>query len=521
MNTFAKIAKRDSNFTTTENGALALRSTGNDLLNLFSTIGGLRHAKQDRVLSLWEKAYAEDADLAMKTLFYARDVRGGLGERGVFRTILNHLATTAPESVVCNLPYIGFYGRFDDLYSLVGTPCEEAMWEAMGSQFKSDLEGMNARKPVSLLAKWIKTPDASSKETRKMGILTSQKLGYKNVMEFKKDLRALRKYLDIPEIKMAANKWETICYSKVASNCMNKYGKSFRKHDEERFAAYMDDVKSGKSEIKAGTLYPYDITLKYLLGAERDNEVLEAQWKALPNYVEEGRNVLVVADVSGSMTCNGNKPMATSIGLAMYFAERNVGDFHNLFMTFSENPKFESLRGDTLEERINNLSNADWGYNTNLGKVFKKVLSMATKNAIPQEEMPEAIVVISDMEIDRGLESDLGETFYDSWKSKFEEAGYEIPNVVFWNVSSRSDVFHFDQDRKGVQAYSGSSASTFKSVLKCFNMTPVEAMLEVLTDERYAPILSGSKRAEYVMQNESEAVEPSGCEEEEEEDYEM
>ena len=205
MSSFTDLARRDASLTTTENGAIALSSTGNDLLNLFSTIGSLRNAKKDRITSLWENAYAEDSDLAMKTLFYARDVRGGLGERDVFRTILRHLSHTYPESVNRNLSYVGFYGRFDDLYSLVGTPCESAMWEVMGNQFKMDLENMKAGKSVSLLAKWIKTPDASSNETRKMGIMTSQKLGYKNVKEFKRDLKALRKYLDIPEIKMAAN----------------------------------------------------------------------------------------------------------------------------------------------------------------------------------------------------------------------------------------------------------------------------------------------------------------------------
>jgi hypothetical protein len=323
-----------------------------------------------------------------------------------------------------------------------------------------------------------------------MGIMTSQKLGYKNVKEFKKDLRALRKYLDIPEIKMSANKWDTICYSKVSSNCMNKYGKNFRKHDAERFSAYMDNVKSGKTSIKAGTLYPYDITLNYILGREVDNDVMEAQWNALPNYVEEGRNILVVADVSGSMTRSGYKPMATSVGLAMYFAERNVGEYHNLFMTFSETPKFEVLRGKTIADRICNLQRADWGYNTDLDAVFRQVLSMSKKHKVAKDEMPEAIVVVSDMEIDRGFRNDIDETFYDHWKQEFANAGYEIPNVIFWNVNSRNDVFHFDKGIRGVQAYSGSSASTFKSVLKCLNTTPEEAMMEVLSDERYAPIVA-------------------------------
>ena len=487
-NTLARAMERTSNLTETQNGAVALSSTGDKVLNLFSTIGALRGAEKNRTIRLWKEAFAENADLAMKTLFYARDVRGGLGERDVFRTILRYAAETSPESVKKNLPFVGYFGRFDDLYCLVGTKCEKAMWTCMKDQFEKDKKAMEDGKPISLLAKWIKTPNSSSENTRKLGIQTALHLGYK-VSAFKPILSKMRKYLDIPEIKMVANQWDTICYDKVPAKCMLRYRSIFKKHDEERFSSYLEDVRSGKSEIKAGTLYPYDIVRKYLNGIERDADVMELQWKALPNYAGD-KNILVVADVSGSMEQNGNTPLSTSIGLAMYFAERNKGAFHNMFMTFSESPSIEVIEGDTLLERIQNLQDADWGYNTNLDSVFEELLYLSKENNVPQEEMPEAIVIVSDMEVDRGLRNKKDQTFYDHWKQVFAENGYNIPNVVFWNVNSTSDVFHFDADRVGVQAFSGSSVSTFKSILRCLDMTPVEAMMEVLSDERYSCIVA-------------------------------
>ena len=488
---FVDAAKKNANLTTTENGAIALCSTGDSVLNLFASIGGLRGASHSRMNTLFQEAYKENPDLAVKTLFYARDIRGGLGEREVFRILIRKLAELNKDSLVKNIPFIGLYGRFDDLYALIGTSCEKEMWNVMKDQFVLDLENYKANQSISLLAKWIKTPDASSKETRKLGILTSQKLGYPNVAAFKKDLRALRRYLELPEIKMSANQWDTICYEKVASNCMNRFSRVFRSHDEERFNAYMEDVKAGKQEIKASVLYPYDITLKYLLGVETDNDVMEAQWKALPDYIDGDENVLVVADVSGSMSFNnGKKPMATSIGLALYFAERNQGEFHNLFMTFSKNPHFVTVKGDTLREKIHYAEHEDWDTSTNLDSVFQEVLSLSKRNNVAANDLPKAIVVISDMQIDSGFRNRIDETFYEHWKSEFEKEGYEIPNVVFWNVNATSDVFHFDKNMKGVQAYSGSSASTFKSILKSFHCTPIEAMLEVLGNERYSPIVA-------------------------------
>jgi len=485
---FAEQLKKATSFTYTENGATCLSSTGNGLVDLFGTIGALRKASDDRKVEMFDRAVAENKELAAKILFYGRDIREGLGERDTFRTLLAYAADRYKEVVVPNIPLIGFYGRFDDLYCLINTGCEAEMWSAMKDQFVKDLDNMKAGKPCSLLAKWIKTPDASSKNTRKLGILTSQKLGYKNVAEFKKDLKALRKYLDIVEIKVSANSIDTIAYEKVPSNAMMKYRNVFNTKDADRFAQYLEDVKSGKKEIKAGTLYPYDIVQKMLVGHEK-NDVLEAQWNALPNYVEDGTNILVMADVSGSMTTCNSLPLASSIGLAMYFAERATGAFHNLFMTFSSRPEMVSIHGAKLSDRIRNINRAHWEMNTNLDKAFELILNTAVKAHTPAEELPKALVIISDMQIDAyGGCVDISTTFYDKWSKAFADAGYSIPNVIFWNVNSTSDAFHADVNHKGVQLLSGHSVSTFKTLIDNLDKTPVEAMLSVILSERYAAV---------------------------------
>lgn len=475
---FADAMRKDGSFTRTENGAVALNTTGDARLDLFGTIGSLREADEGRIETLFAEAYAQDKLFATKIAFYARDIRGGLGERKTFRTIIHYMAEKHPEALRPNLDLVGVFGRYDDMYSLIGTPLEDDMWAAMKKQFEEDLKNLNDGKAISLLAKWIKTADASSKETRRLGVMTAQKLGYP-VYNFKRIVRSMRKQIGVVESLMSAGKWDEIKYPEVPSRAMMIYRKAFMKHDEARFNEFIGKVEKGDAKINASTLFPYDIVEKFLYGRE-NSKVLEAQWKALPDYVEEGSNVLVMADVSGSMR---GRPMATSIGLAIYFAERNTGAYHNLFMTFSDRPETVILRGETLRQKIDNVNRANWDNNTDLKAAFEKVLSIAEKNNIPQEEMPKAIVVISDMEIDHCGNREW--SFYDKMANKFHKAGYVIPNIIFWNVNSRHDVFHADHNRKGVQLASGQSVTVFKQILQNLGYNPVEAMENTINSERY------------------------------------
>ena len=487
---FAEAARNNANFTKTENGATALNTTGSKLLDLFGTLGALRGADDLRVERLFADAYAEDALFATKIAFYARDVREGLGERKTFRTIIRYLAQYHKEALIPNLDLIGVYGRYDDLYSLIGTPVEAEMWAAMKRQFEEDLTNLHAGKAISLLAKWIKTADASSEKTRKLGVLTAEKLGY-SVYNFKRIVRAMRKKIGVIEALMSAGKWDEIEYSEVPSRAMLIYRNAFKRHDGTRYASFIDRAVNGETKINATTLYPYDLIEKVVnwgwagLTIHESKEV-EAQWRQLPDYVTPGTNALVMADTSGSMY---GRPIASAVGLAVYFAERNRGAYHNMWMSFSSNPAIQILKGETLAQKIKSMDMRAWQSNTDLARAFEKVLDIAVSNHVAQDEMPKSIIVISDMEIDACGNRDW--TFYDNMYDKFARAGYQIPNVIFWNVDSRNDVFHADAKRKGVQLYSGQSTTVFKQMLSCVGMTPVEAMQSVINSERYEPIRVG------------------------------
>lgn len=480
---FAEAAKNKASFTRTENGAVALNTSGNKNLDLFSTIGALRNTSSDRIERLFADAYNEDPLTATKIIFYARDIREGLGEREIFRTLIRYMAYYHPEALKNNIKYIGEYGRYDDFYSLIDTPLEDNMWAVMKEQFEEDLKHLHADEPISLLAKWIKTADASSKNTRKLGILTAQKLGY-SVYNFKRIVRMMRKKLEVVETQMSANRWSEIEYSAVPSRASMIYRNAFRRHDEDRYDEFINKAVRGEVKINSSTLYPYDLVEKiYVYGTVKNDVTVEAQWRQLPNYVELGTNALVMADTSGSMH---GRPLNTAIGLAIYFAERNKGAYHNMWMSFSINPHIHMLKGATLAQKLHNIDRHDWENNTDLHAAFKLILKIAEENNVAPEDMPKSLIVISDMEIDYCGNKEW--SFYDKMAARFKKKGYDIPNIIFWNVNSRHDVFHADHERKGVQLCSGQSTTVFKQVMDCVGMTPVEAMMKVINSDRYACI---------------------------------
>lgn len=484
---FAEALKRAAIFTRTENGAVALNTTGDARLDFFGVVGSLRTAQKERIERLYAEAFKEDPLFATKIAFYARDVRGGLGERQTFRTLIKYMANYHPEALRLNLDLIGVYGRYDDMYCLIGTPLEDEMWAAMKKQFEEDRLNLAQGNAISLLAKWIKTADASSEKTRKLGILTARKLGY-SVYEFKRLVRAMRKHIGVVETLMSTGRWEEISYSAVPSRAMMIYRKAFERHDTDRYRKFITKAVNGEETIHSATLFPYDIVEKVMqMGWSGcriiEDKALEAQWRQLPDYVEKGTNALVIADTSGSMH---GRPMATSVGLAVYFAERNTGAYHNMFMSFSGTSRIQIIKGDTLAQKIGSINMRDWQMNTNLQAAFNNVLEIAIKNHVPADQMPKSLIVISDMEIDHCGDRDW--TFYDMMAQRFRNYGYQIPNIIFWNVASRHDVFHADKTRTGVQLASGQSAAVFRQVMQCVGMNPVEAMEKIINSERYEAI---------------------------------
>lgn len=488
MNKFVKAVDKElenPKFTLTENEGKQFATTKSSLLDLFATIGAMRDKTDEEITYAFAKAFDENPLFATRMAFYARNIRdGGLGERRVFRVILKWLALNHPDIVKKNFWAIPEFGRWDDLFVLRGTPLEDNVVNIISQQLYSDLEKMYAGKEVSLLAKWLPSSSTSSKDTVSLAKWLMKKLNLRE-KTYRKMLSRLRAKIDVVEAKMSANQWSEIKYEQVPSLAMTKYFLAFMRHDNDRYSKYIDDVKTGKTTINASTLYPYNILHQgkwnIFDGMVGWNETLEQQWRSLPNYIEGENNILVMADTSGSMI---GFPMEVSVGLAVYFAERNHGAFKNLYMTFSESPSFVKIKGETLKDHLSNVPHIV--SNTDIAKAFDKILEVAVKNNLKQEDLPTHLVIITDMEFDRCGDN---ERFYKYASKKFEEAGYQLPMVVFWNVSQRTHGFQTRMDKEGVIMISGSSAGSFRQLIQNISKTPYEFMMEVLNKEPYTKIV--------------------------------
>lgn len=492
MGKLADAIREEMKWDVTENGAVALNTTSSACLDLFGRAGSMRNSSQEDKQILFDSAFKEDADIAVKLLFYIRDIRGGYGERDTFKDMIKQLALISPSSVTKNLWAILEFGRASDLYSLIGTKVEDDMWEFMRQQFELDYANMKEGKSVSLLAKWIATPDSKSNNTKKLGVLTAKKLGYdfKHMKEYRLKLRELRRYLDLPEAKMCAGKWDEIEYSKCASKFLLTHRKAIVRHDSERWEKYLESVNSGESKINTGTLTPCDIIDKVYKSYDSS---LDTMWNNLEDVCDD--NALVICDTSGSMWWNrsgGNGPYPGSVAfaLSMYFAERNKGDLKNLFMTFSDNPEFVEIEGTTLKQKVDSINKADWDGSTDLEAAFYLLLDTATDAKLSQEDLPKALIIISDMQINcvEGVDCNNRMTFYDTMKLRYEEAGYTMPQVIFWNVNAQRATFHASASSEGVSLVSGFSVNVFKSVMDSIGTTPFELMMNVVNNERYADI---------------------------------
>ena len=503
---FANTMYRAGSEKLTENGAFAYESTAQGaLLDLFSQIGALRPRTEDEIACKFAAAFKEDKLLATKMMFYAGDIRqGGLGERRTFRICLRWMAENHPAIVVKNIHLIPYFNRFDTLFVLVGTECESLMWELIAETLTKDVKAMKASRngkhvPASLLAKWMPSENTSSAKTRALAAKAIKALRL-TPRKYRQMLSALRKHINVTERLMSAGEWGCIDYAKVPSYAMHNYGSAFAKHDHERFDAYLKSVSKGEVKINASVLYPYDLVEKYLGSyyAMRDctragdcwvsrntDAVVEAQWKALPNYLTKPVNAVVMADVSGSMS---GRPMATSIGLATYFAQHNTGAYRNMYLTFTDNPHFINIpEGASLLECVKRVASAGVGYSTNLEKAFRAVLDLAVGNGVADKDMPKTIVVISDMEIDKYMRPGRHWDFLTKMKALYAAHGYKLPKIVMWNVNARKDTV-LSQDEQTI-FISGQSASSFKAL--CQNLdgvTAYELMLQVLNGAAYREV---------------------------------
>lgn len=478
--------KNEANRTYTENGAVTYATTYSDCLDLFATIGALRSSNEQEIISRFVRAFTEDPNLALKTLFFARDVRGGLGERKVFRVCLQWLAHNAPASVKKNIPYVAEFGRWDDLLSLLGTPCEKDAMLLIKKQLEADLESMDMGDDVSLLAKWLPSVNASNAQTVQYAKKIARFLCMTDAT-YRKTLVKLREHIRIIENSLREKDY-TFDYSKQPSKAMFKYRKAFYRNDGERYGEFLGKVSRGEAQLHTSTLTPYEIIKPFFYEHVGDQEAsaIDATWNAQEDFTRN-ENALVVIDGSGSMYSRTDPmPATVALSLGIYYAERNTGAFHNHFITFSERPQLVEIKGETILEKVRYCHDYNEVANTNIQKVFELILRAAVNNNVPQSEMPSTLYIISDMEFDccaRGAEL----TNFEYAKKIFAEAGYDLPRVVFWNVQSRNKQQPVTQNEQGVALVSGCSPRIF-SMLTSGILSPLGYMLDILGAERYEKI---------------------------------
>ena len=452
----------------TENGMLTNSTTMNECVNLFFTIGAMRGQDKSRLLSMFSKSFNESPITAMKILFWSRDVREGAGERQIFKDIIEFLAQTHPNELRKNIHLISEYGRWDDIFTLFGTELEEDVLDLIVSGLE---------KGDGLCSKWIPRKGVVFNKIRK------------RMKSTPKELRQLLvRFSNTVEQKMCAKEWQNIDYSKVPSLAMSRYTKVFTNRDQVGFASYLQSLKEGTTKVNASTLYPYDVikTLQY-----GNQGLANEQWKALPNYMEgSSERILPIVDVSGSMSSLiGGKGSVTcmdvSISLGMYISERIEGIFKDHFITFSSKPQLQKLLGN-LNERFLQLQNASWGMNTNLEAVFTLILNRALENKVSESEMPTKILIMSDMEFDEAQGGSF--TAQEMIRHQYENVGYKMPDIIYWNIQSRNSNFPVKFDEKGTALISGLSPSILKSILGGEDLSPVKIMEETLNKVRYKDI---------------------------------
>lgn len=500
-----------NNMKQTENGAIGFKSSGKKLLDMNFQIPQYRKSSEAAIQKDFCDAMSENELLAVLWMFFVRDARGGLGERRLFRILLEYYCLLRPGVATELLPLVAEYGRWDDLvYATVNTPVWDHAATIIKKQLLDDVHNMEASKPASLLAKWLPSERTSSQKTRILARQVAYSIGMP-IKNYNRILSALRKYLDVVEVKMSAKQWSKIDYPSVPSYANLRYKNAFLAHDEQRRREYLEALNKGEAKINSSVLFPHDIIHQYtpyaICTQFTVDPTLEELWKALPSY--GGLNdCIVVADGSGSMTCkidphSNVTALSVANGLAIYCAEHCRGEFKNKYITFSNQPQFVDFSGDqTLAAKLCRARLHNEVANTNIEAVFDIILDTAIQTHAAQSDLPRTILIVSDMEFDSCAATNTLEKTYSSWarpvrptsalfnvlKTKYEEAGYRMPKLVFWNVNSRTNTIPVKENDLGVTLVSGYSVGILKMV-QSGTLDPYRNLVNTLVGDRYQPIL--------------------------------
>ena len=502
MNDLKETLNEDFNTSITENGAVGYRTTGKALLDINFSVASMRRMPEHQIANKFVKAFYEDKLLAVKWLFFCRDVRGGIGERKLFRSCMKYLAEQHKDIAKAVIELIPEYGRMDDIWCLLDTDLKNDIIHYIKKQLLEDIDNMKNNKPISLLGKWLKSENCSSKESRRLAHIIREGLGL-TPRQYRKILSALRSYLKVVETYMSKKEWSEIDYSTVPSRANLIYNSAFLRNDEERRRNYLSSLQKGEVKINAGVLFPHDIVHKYTTSdglwrhklKSSDDITLEELWKALPDYVKGAGNTICVADGSGSMTSNVGTGNITALdvanALAIYFAERSSGQFKDTYITFSQRPRIVDLsKGRSLREKIEIALRYNEVANTNIEAVFDLILQTAINKNMTQDDLPQNILILSDMEMDRCATSNSGrpnQKLFKVFADRYAEHGYKLPRLVFWNINSRTGTIPVKENNLGVALVSGFSPAIVKMVLSN-NVDPFECLLEQINSERYQKV---------------------------------
>lgn len=558
----------NSNQVYNSKGEIVNSSTLSNVLDVFASFGTLAYnakSKKEHIARLVTEAYAEDALMTLKALFYIRDIREGQGVRDAFRIAIKTIAKIDYESVNAMIPLFAYYGRYDDLLALFDTPCEATMTKFLQDTLERDLflstvldemienhhiesskavgmlksslvlEQINKQDvdfhtlnvveiantivsdnrnvevsvdtvTISLLAKWLPSINASSHKTQFNARKLARAFGY-NHKQYQKTLKAIRKQLNLIESKLSEKDY-TFDYSHIPAKALNKYKDSFNRNDKERYDEYVESLATGKTKAKVATLYPHDIIsqipvstgwLKFSLAQinETEKQLLNAQWKQmsenLANKMSNTSNFLPILDLSGSM----RQPIANTdfsvltvaLGLTVLLAENNSGRYKNVLVPFANNAQFVEFNGDNIFDKVNDiLAKSVVGFSTNICATFELLLSDAINNNIPADEMPKSLVYVSDMEFDGGWLYNSNGFDMSALEKKYAEAGYQLPQIIFWNVSDSSNGFLGTAHIPNLTLMAGFSSHNLNQIISGEVTTPYVAMVKILNTARYLPV---------------------------------
>ena len=499
----------ENNYSLTENGGITHKTSKSYLLDMFTMGAAMRNRSNEDVILLFKNAFEENPIYALKCLFYIRDIRGGQGERRFFRLCIKWLANNYPEVIRKNIHNIPFYGRYDDLYEFVHTPVEDDMWNFMRKQLALDIQS----KTPSLLAKWMKSENASSYDTKKLGRATRIAMKMTS-RQYRKTLSILRERINVLERLMSAGEWDKIEFDKIPSKAGLVYRNAFARHDIERIKnqSYSEFIKDKSTTVNAKDLYPYEIVKKAVnLTKYKDfwnepdpdkiidpieREVINKYWDNYLKTLKDFKfNGIAVIDTSASML---GTPMHVAISLGMCCAEKNKGPFHKYYISFSSRPQLIKIEGIDFVDQVRRIYETNICENTNIEATFDQLLKIACSSHCSQDEIPENIIIISDMEFDaatgcynfwdknsNAISKNGISTVMEQIAEKWKKHGYKLPNLIFWNVDARQN--NIPMLGSKVSFVSGMSPSIYQTIIS--NKSGYDLMMEILNSERYEAIV--------------------------------